>query len=453
MLCRSLPGGRFITSNTGLVKQSIILCLLVSLSLMICRAEDMALISLTSGTDGYSPYTTGMQSPADSLQQSAALTVPASTDSILTSSAQYLSEPADTVAKKSSRNIIQKVIDYFSESNKPRPEKKLDFSFIGGPAYSNDTKLSIGLLGAALYKSVPFDSLTPQSNSSLYSQFSITGFWLIGIKGNHIGPRDNYRIDYKVYFESFPNHFWGIGYEQESKDSNETKFLQLNSSLEAAITWQLVPRFFIGPAVRFNYTKATDIHDDNFALWNGESLRTTNYGLGFNISYDTRDFITNAYSGIFLSFEQRFYPRFMKNSYCFSSSELTFNYYHKLWKGSVVAAQAHTLLTYGNTPWGMLAKLGGSHSMRGYYEGRYRDKCAADVSIELRQHIYGRSSAVFFVGAGSVFPGFNDLRHTKILPNYGFGYRWEFKKRVNVRLDLGFGKGERGFVFNINEAF
>ena len=36
----------------------------------------------------------------------------------------------------------------------------------------------------------------------------------------------------------------------------------------------------------------------------------------------------------------------------------------------------------------------------------------------------------------------------------GIGYRWEFKKNVNVRLDYGFGKnGQSGFIFNINEAF
>ncbi len=35
-----------------------------------------------------------------------------------------------------------------------------------------------------------------------------------------------------------------------------------------------------------------------------------------------------------------------------------------------------------------------------------------------------------------------------------WGYRWEFKKNVNVRLDYGFGKsGQSGFLFNINEAF
>ena len=42
----------------------------------------------------------------------------------------------------------------------------------------------------------------------------------------------------------------------------------------------------------------------------------------------------------------------------------------------------------------------------------------------------------------------------RILPNFGIGYRWEFKKDVNVRLDYGFGKnGQKGFIFNINEAF
>ena len=32
-------------------------------------------------------------------------------------------------------------------------------------------------------------------------------------------------------------------------------------------------------------------------------------------------------------------------------------------------------------------------------------------------------------------------------------YKRQFKKRVNLRLDLGFGKHQTGFIFNINEAF
>lgn len=40
-----------------------------------------------------------------------------------------------------------------------------------------------------------------------------------------------------------------------------------------------------------------------------------------------------------------------------------------------------------------------------------------------------------------------------MLPTYGVGLRWEFKHRVNIRIDYGFGKHTRGFIFNVNEAF
>lgn len=91
--------------------------------------------------------------------------------------------------------------------------------------------------------------------------------------------------------------------------------------------------------------------------------------------------------------------------------------------------------------------------MRGYYDGRYRDKNVGDAVVELRQHIYGRSGGVVWVGAGNVFPDFShiDIRHS--LPNFGVGYRWEFKHKVNIRLDYGFGRHTSGLIFSINEAF
>ena len=102
----------------------------------------------------------------------------------------------------------------------------------------------------------------------------------------------------------------------------------------------------------------------------------------------------------------------------------------------------------------MMAELGGTCSMRGYYEGRYRDKHSLEATVELRQHVWKRNGIVVWAGAGTVFPKFSALRSRQILPNAGVGYRWEFKKNVNVRLDYGFGKsGQSGFLFNINEAF
>lgn len=103
-------------------------------------------------------------------------------------------------------------------------------------------------------------------------------------------------------------------------------------------------------------------------------------------------FLTNAYRRAYLRIDQRFSPAFLGNKYAFSSTEVTTNYYHPVWKGGVLAGQFHTLLNYGDPPWGLMATLGSSYSMRGYYEGRYRDKNAMDVQLELRQHVWKRQS-------------------------------------------------------------
>jgi len=39
------------------------------------------------------------------------------------------------------------------------------------------------------------------------------------------------------------------------------------------------------------------------------------------------------------------------------------------------------------------------------------------------------------------------------LPSIGIGYRLQVQPRMNLRLDIGFGKETMGFYFNFNEAF
>ena len=182
-------------------------------------------------------------------------------------------------------------------------------------------------------------------------------------------------------------------------------------------------------------------------------MRTFNYAVGAMINYDTRDNLTAPKRGVNLSLKQRYYGKWMGNTYAFSSTELVAAWYTGVWKDCTMALQYHTKITYGNTPWGLLASMGGSRNMRGYYEGRYRDKGEMDFTAELRQRVYKRIGVVAWGGVGEVFPRLSAINIHHLLPNYGFGLRWEFKKNVNVRFDMGFGKNQSSFVFNINEAF
>lgn len=358
---------------------------------------------------------------------------------------------ADTVTVVKKKNIIDRVIDYFNESNKPRRNKKFDFSVIGGPHYSTDTKFGIGLVGSGLYRVSSADTVSPLSDVSVYLDATTSMFFKAGIRGTQIMPYDRARLHYDVNFASVSSKFWGIGYEENVNDDNESTYKYLVSQVQASYVWRVRPNLYIGPMATFDY-----INGRKFAkpwLWNGEADRTFNVGVGFTVQYDNRDFLTNASRGIMLRFDQRFNPRFLANKYAFSLTELTAAWYHPLWKSATIAMQLHSRFTYGNTPWGLLSSFGGSYNMRGYFEGRYRDKNEIDVCVELRQHVWRRNGLALWVGTGTVFPEFSALRWYKVLPNWGIGYRWEFKKKVNVRLDLGFGKHQTGFIFSINEAF
>ena len=352
---------------------------------------------------------------------------------------------------QSLKGFINKIINYFDDANKPKENKKFDFSVIGGPHYSTDTKFGIGLVAAGLYRTNMADTVTPPSDVAVYLDATTSMFFKLGIKGNHIMPNDSRRLSYDVNFSSVATKFWGIGYDMNINDDNESKYKYLNSQAEVSFVWRVAPSLFIGPIATFDYINGRDFQKP--WLWDGEDKRTFNFGAGFTVQYDTRDFLTNAYKGIYVRLDQRFNPRFMFNRNAFSLTEIDLAYYHHAWRDAVVAFQFHSRFTYGNTPWGLLSTLGGSSNMRGYFEGRYRDKSAMDVCLELRQHIWHRNGIAVWVGAGTVFPKFSALRWSKVLPNYGIGYRWEFKKRVNVRLDLGFGRHQTGFIFSINEAF
>ena len=99
----------------------------------------------------------------------------------------------DSVPAK--RSFFKKFLDYFNDANKEKKNKKFDFSVIGGPHYSSDTKFGLGLVAAGLYRTDSADTILPPSNVSLYGDVSTVGFYLLGVRGNHLFPQDKYRLN------------------------------------------------------------------------------------------------------------------------------------------------------------------------------------------------------------------------------------------------------------------
>lgn len=352
------------------------------------------------------------------------------------------------------RGLIDKVVGYFSDANKQKKHKKFDFNIIGGPHYSSDTKFGLGIVAAGVYG---IDTLHPEhtaSDVSLYGDITTSGFYMLGIRGNHIARHDRLRLIYDTRFYSQPSKIWGIGYKACDNDANESDFKRKQVRVKAALLFGLAPKLYIGPVARFDYISVDHIERPDL-LPPDAPLSVCNNRFGFNVVYDTRDNLTAPQSGYYagLSYHSC-YLCVPVNDYHFDTADLRLCGYNRLWKGAVLAYEYNLVMNWGDVPWCMLATIGSSYSMRGYYEGRYRDRNKMDTQLELRQHVWRRSGIVLWAGAGMVFDRFSDMRVGHILPNAGIGYRWEFKKNVNVRLDFGVGKGgQSGFIFNINEAF
>lgn len=369
------------------------------------------------------------------------------------------SEESDTTQTKK-RGFFHRIDDYFSKSNVDKTfEKKIDISLIGGPHYSSDVKFGIGLVAAGLYRLDRTDSITPPSNISLVGNVSTTGFWMLGATGHNFFRHSNHRIDYTGMFVSNPTKLWGIGYDMGNNSSNEIEYRQLSTSIKFDYMYRLVGDFFIGTTLDFSYVEGKKFdekyYDRPVDMLGGQEHYSVSTGLGLFMMYDSRDIITDPHSGWYFKLENILFPKIFGNSSRhFNRTELTLNYYHKLWKDAIMAYDLHGIFNTGEVPWTQLARMGTSNRMRGYFYGRYRDEGLLELQAELRQRVWRRIGITAWVGGGNVFPTIGDFDFSHTLPNFGVGLRWEFKNRVNIRLDFGMGKsGQRGFIFNINEAF
>ncbi len=363
-----------------------------------------------------------------------------------------LAQPVDTVVKRP--GFLKRVINYFGESATDKTfEKKIDITFAGGPSYSKNTSLGLGVLAAGLYRLDRTDSVTPPSDISIFGSISLTGVYSVGIEGHNIFRHNRQKVDYLVKFSSTPRDIWGKGFI-DGRDNEKGECTEKRYVVHGRYLHRVLPDTYVGGVLDFQYTAAHKINRTGLPYFYDERLKYTATGIGAVVEYDSRDFIPNPWRGIYAAAEATIYPKGLGD--CGKTlwrMSLTADFYQRLWPSGILAVDLYGEYNTQGTPWPMLARMGGSRRMRGYYEGRYTDNGMITAQVELRQKIWRRIGCTLWGGAGNVFPEFSriNLRHT--LPNYGVGLRWELKKRVNVRIDYGFGKNTSGFLLNINEAF
>ncbi len=360
------------------------------------------------------------------------------------------SEDAQTEVKKD--NIFKRIINYFETSNEDHTfDKAFDLTIVGGVGYSDNSSLSLGVVAAGLYRLDRSDTITPPSNVSLFGTASIIGQFAVGLEGNTIWRNSKHKLDYKLTLSATPRDLWGVGYDAGRYNPKST-FDEDRIDFQTRYLYGVKKSFYVGALLNFQSARGDDFTQIEYIY--GQRREYTSTGIGAIVEYDSRDFIPNPYKGVYISMEYIIFPESLGN--CDATlwrTRLTLNAYQRLWEGGILAGDIYAENNSKDTPWPMLARMGGSYRMRGYYQGQYTDNAMITAQVELRQRVWRRIGVVAWGGAGNVFPDFKNFNLSQTLPNYGIGLRWELKKRVNVRIDYGFGRHTSGLMLNINEAF
>ncbi|MGL4602501.1 MAG: BamA/TamA family outer membrane protein [Plesiomonas sp.] len=334
--------------------------------------------------------------------------------------------------------------------------KRIDWGVLPGPFYNPELGVGMGAAAIGLYRVDALDRETQPSTLSLTGFVSSTGAFGVGVENNTLFPHDQWRFFVKGNMKSTPTGYWGVGYDMGSQAGNKINYTANEVSVAPQLFYRVAESTYVGMGSSLFYSSVTKSADNRYSTNNKLAFGSAvmNAGLSAHFLYDTRDFIPNPYRGQVLSINYTYYSPTFGSDSAFSALESRYSYYHLVSDRDVLAWDIYSRITAGAVPWNMLSQLGNDKRMRGYYEGQYIDRNLLTAQVEYRKHLSGRHGMALWVGAGAITAQAKSLfTQAHWLPNAGVGYRFEFKPRVNIRLDFGLGKNTSGFYFHVNEAF
>lgn len=354
-------------------------------------------------------------------------------------------------------------------------KRNVHYNILGGPSYTPDFGVLVGGSSLVTFRMNPSDTTQLRSVIPASIAVMLNGGLAIQSKPQLFFKQDKFRIFGQFNYKNSLENFYGVGYEtnkhwERSDSTSRYRFngVQINPWFLFRIKKS---NFFIGPQIDINFEKMTkpakymtDLPSYIEAGGTPSGYKNFSSGIGFLISYDTRDLPANAYKGLYLNISGLMYEKFLGSETRFYRLDLDYRQYITLGKRKVLAWTAQTKNVFGDVPLNKYSLAGTPFDLRGYYTGQYRDKSAHVAIVEYRQMFNTDKSNWFkkivnhlgFVAWGGCgFMGPNPVKIEGVLPNAGVGLRIEIQPRMNIRLDIGRNMVNKQnlFYFNMTESF
>jgi len=320
--------------------------------------------------------------------------------------------------------------------------------------YSPETELAVGV-GGILYFRAGADTVLRPSKVLLSAYYTSNEQYKVTLSHDLYASANRTAATVDLSFGEFIDKFYGIG--PTTPDTGSPGYLLELLSLEGTFTRRIGESGLrVGGIYRGEHQTNTDLGNNGFLLT--DSVRGSDggwvSGLGADFVWDSRDNVFYPSRGGFSEVRVTVFASALGSSFDFTEAVADLRRYLNV-GGHVLGIQAYTALVRGEPPYFKLPKLGGGVRMRGYYEGRYRDRTYTMAQAEYRTTLFWRFGFVAFAGVGDVADSYSKYRLRDVKTSLGFGLRYLFdpKERINIRADFGFGRNTSGVYFAIEEAF
>jgi hypothetical protein len=252
--------------------------------------------------------------------------------------------------------------------------------------------------------------------------------------------------------------FYGIG-EDAGNAGHSIGLEQPMDFVVGSVLRRVTPGFYGGATLLWIQSSA-QLRDNHGLVVppSAQDLGFTNLlAPGVQAEFDTRDDDYWPRRGSLASAKANFFASGLGSSREFQRYAIAWSWYSGLPSTALVlATNLNASASMGDVPfWAIPSVGGGAYGLRGYTQGRYRDKLVTTAQAELRAHAKNRWGATVFGGLAQVAPSLGDLRGAEVLPAGGVGLRFQLTRQypMHMRADYAWGRNGGIFYFSVSEAF
>jgi hypothetical protein len=346
-------------------------------------------------------------------------------------------QPNPTVAKVDSVRNLRKL-------------KVLGFPVV---SYSPETRIGYGVAGIALFRFGNDPLHTAPSQVSLGLGYTQNKQQLYYVPFQLYTNRNKFNIYGEAGYYKYSYYYYGIGTNAIPRELYNADYPRIRIS----VLYKWAPHYYAG--LRYNYenyrmTSTTPGGELEKGIVPG-SRGSVSSGAGVVQILDKRDTVLYPTKGYWMELVLLFNTTSMGSSNNYQQYSYDVTWYRRVYKKVIWANEVYTKYLNGTAPFDQYAFLGGNKKLRGFYEGRYRDKHSLIIQTEFRSEFYKGLGGAVFGGAGFLGGDNEYVRFNTPYWAYGVGLRYKVNKsdHLNLRLDYAFGNGKGNFYATFGEAF